>query len=186
MDWDVSAGGASEGPFTPSSVHRCGSESRRDWQGHSKWEQTALSSGFPKVPPGAHSGWESAPASGSLCSVPFRLQRRETTHVTHGSSSWSPGHTREVTTGASCDLHQPPGVADVSVGEGRPICTHGRGFWEISRGSAPSPAVSQEALLGGGKDWAIHTDREVDGGAGLVALYPPLQTLFPRASGLLS
>lgn len=49
--------------------------------------------------------------------------------------------------GARCDLHQPPGVTDVSVLEGRLICTHGRGVWEFP-GAPPLLAGFSGTILG--------------------------------------
>lgn len=74
-------------------------------------------------------------------------------HITPGSSSWKSltleNYPREVRIkmGARCDLHQPPGVTDVSVFEGRLICTHGRGVWEFP-GAPPFLAGFSGTILG--------------------------------------
>lgn len=162
----LSVGGASEG------LTDVGTESRRDSKVR---QQTGSDSILTWVPKGSHGcsplmGISPQPkASVPLC--PVDPIERETVHTAPGSLSRNSltleNHPREVkrNTGACCDLHQPPGVADVSVLEGRPNCTRGKGFWEISMCPTPSCQFCSNCS-GGGKDWAIHTDREQTAGPG--------------------
>lgn len=68
--------------------------------------------------------------------------------------------------GASCDLQQPPGVTDVSVLEMGAKFQCGRGFWEISRCSAPSSLFFKNRPLGVGSDWADLANTEQMAGWG--------------------